>query len=315
VTASIELPDGYVWRLAERDDLPGAQALLDACEAAVTGEPRPHQLDVVAEAALPGHDLARDFLLIATDVGTLAAFGWLLGFDSGNSVCEPNVHPEHTRSGLEGPLLTALEERAAEHAASIGVASRARVSVWCEDVEHERRALLLGRGYRKVRDFFIMRIDLAKGFDAAAVPEGVEIRAFHSGRDERTLYEATQEAFAEHFNFEPESFDDFVAEWTGRDVVPGLWLVAWDGDDVAGEVAAVRRERDVYIESVSVRKPWRGRGLALAMLLLEFEGLHARGLDDVFLGVDAENATGAVQLYERAGMHVWRRFELFERMV
>ena len=315
MTASIPLPDRYVWRRATRDDLPAAQELLDACEAAATGEPRTHQLDVVAEASLPGRDLARDFLLIATGDGAVAAFGWLLGFDSGNSVCEPNVHPDHARSGLEAPLLAALEDRAVEHAEACGVASRAKLSVWCEDIEHERRALLVGSGYLRARDFFLMRIDLARGFAAAELPDGFEVRAFRAGRDERALYEATQEAFAEHFNFEPETFDDWVAAWTARDVVPGLWLVAWVGGDVAGEVAPVRRGRDVYIDSVSVRKPWRGRGLAHAMLLREFAGLHERGFDDVFLGVDAENATGAVQLYERAGMHVWRHFGLYEHRV
>jgi ribosomal protein S18 acetylase RimI-like enzyme len=57
-----------------------------------------------------------------------------------------------------------------------------------------------------------------------------------------------------------------------------------------------------------VRKPWRGRGLALALLLEEFARFHARGCDDVYLFVDAENPTGAVRLYEKAGMKVWRRF-------
>ena len=315
MTAPIPLPDGYVWRAITHDDLPAAQALLDACEAAATGEARVHQLDVAAEARLPGRDLARDFPLIATDEGAVAALGWLLGFDSGNSVCEPNVHPDHAGRGLEAPLLAALEDRAVDHAKARGVASRAKLSVWCEDIEHDRRAMLAGLGYLRARDFFLMRIDLARGFEAAEPPDGFEVRAFRPGMDERALYDATQEAFAEHFNFEPETFDDWVAEWTARDIVPELWFVAWDGGEVAGEVAAVRRGRDVYIESVSVRKGWRGRGLALALLLLEFAALHERGLDDVFLGVDAENATGAVQLYERAGMNVWRHFELYERPV
>jgi mycothiol synthase len=59
-----------------------------------------------------------------------------------------------------------------------------------------------------------------------------------------------------------------------------------------------------WIASLGVRKPWRKRGLGLAILLRTFHEFYARGERSVGLGVDSENQTGATRLYERAGMHV-----------
>ncbi|MGZ4409908.1 MAG: N-acetyltransferase family protein [Gaiellaceae bacterium] len=311
--ATIPLPEGYAWRRVAPTDLPLVQELLDTCEAADTGETRAHQLDVVAEGRQPRVDIERDYLLIVSSDGALAAFGWLFHFESGNCICEPNVHPEHRAAALEGPLLTALESRASDLGHGHEADPSRRLDVWCESVRGDRRAMLGARGYAKVRDFLIMRIELAQGFASPVLPSGLTVRSFRPGVDERALHKATEEAFAEHFHFEPSTFDEFCGTLAARKVNPDLWLVAWDGDEVAGEVLSLERAGDVYVESVSVRKPWRGRGLALALLLNAFARLHARGHDAVFLGLDAENATGALQLYQKAGMRVWRRFEMFEK--
>ena len=177
--------------------------------------------------------------------------------------------------------------------------------------------MLLARGCLKVRDTFLMRIRLSDEMihnAMTALPAGVSARPLRPPDDIPALHAATEEAFAEHFNFEPTTLDDF-ALLVASEVEPERWLLAVDSGEVVGEVLAMCREHDIWIESVSVRKPWRGRGLALALLQRQFAALHAEGHDDVFLGVDAQNATGAVRLYERAGMHVWRRFDVFQKMV
>jgi ribosomal protein S18 acetylase RimI-like enzyme len=64
-----------------------------------------------------------------------------------------------------------------------------------------------------------------------------------------------------------------------------------------------------------VRRPWRKRGLGLALLRVAFREFHGRGYHKVGLGVDAENMTGALRLYEKAGMHVIRQFDLYEKEI
>ena len=59
--------------------------------------------------------------------------------------------------------------------------------------------------------------------------------------------------------------------------------------------------------------PGRRRGLAQALLLHSFGQLYAHGMRCIGLGVDADSLTGATRLYEKVGMHVERRHELWEK--
>jgi ribosomal protein S18 acetylase RimI-like enzyme len=53
--------------------------------------------------------------------------------------------------------------------------------------------------------------------------------------------------------------------------------------------------------------------LGLALLRHSFNEYYRRGKRKVGLGVDAENLTGALRLYERAGMHVHRQYNSYEK--
>ena len=61
------------------------------------------------------------------------------------------------------------------------------------------------------------------------------------------------------------------------------------------------------VRYVAVRKPWRKRGIALALLHAAFGGIYRHGKRGAGLGVDATSYTGADRLYVRAGMR--RAFE------
>jgi mycothiol synthase len=100
---------------------------------------------------------------------------------------------------------------------------------------------------------------------------------------------------------------------------PELWLLAMDGDEVAG-MALVASQRAGepslgWISSVGVLRPWRRRGLALAILLHSFHLLAERGKPRAGLAVDSQSLTGATRLYEKAGMRVVREFYDYERVI
>jgi ribosomal protein S18 acetylase RimI-like enzyme len=88
-----------------------------------------------------------------------------------------------------------------------------------------------------------------------------------------------------------------------------LWRVAWDGDEIAGQVrsfiSAEENERfgrkRGYTEHITVRRPWRRRGLARALIAASFPLLRARGMTEAALGVDTENVSGALRVYEGCG--------------
>ena len=96
-----------------------------------------------------------------------------------------------------------------------------------------------------------------------------------------------------------------------------LWRIAWDGSDVAGVCINRPRHGDDdsmgWIGVLGVRRPWRRQGLGEALLRESFLAFRERGKRAAGLGVDAENTTGAVALYERVGLRVVRRSDTWER--
>ena len=177
---------------------------------------------------------------------------------------------------------------------------------------HELAQVLASRGYRLWRSAYTMEIDLgdvAPGIPA--LPPGIELRSFED-TDAELVRAALNEAF-EHDPFHeeatPERFREFYLKARGFD--PLLWLLAWDGDALAGFVLAFPQRLGDHglggIEVLGVRRAWRRQGLGRLLLLAAFGELHARGLRRIGLGVDAENATGAVQLYRGVGMRVVRQ--------
>jgi mycothiol synthase len=171
------------------------------------------------------------------------------------------------------------------------------------------------RGFRLIRRFFRMEVDLGERPDEPTWPDGVVVRIFRPG-EERAVYDASSDAFADHWDFVPIAF----AEWeqfTVRSSTfdPTLWFIADDEGEIAGFslCRAERRPGVGHVGILGVRPRWRRRGLGLALLLHSFHELRARGRAKADLGVDAENTTGAVRLYERAGMYVARQNDAYEK--
>lgn len=224
---------------------------------------------------------------------------------------EGTVHPELRRRGLGRAILRANERRARELAAGrpdeTGVASMA----WLFEGETGAGSLFASEGYRPVRYFFTM---VRRGLDdvpRVPMPDGLEIRPVREA-DHRAIWEADAEAFQDHWGAHDPTEQDYRATFGVPDLDTSLWRVAWDDDDVAGSVQAWiwRAENELlgvrrgWLEHISVRRPWRRRGLASALIADSLRGLHDAGMDEAMLGVDAENPTGALRLYETLGFAV-----------
>ena len=102
----------------------------------------------------------------------------------------------------------------------------------------------------------------------------------------------------------PSNFNEFYVKQ--RAIDPLLWLLAWDGDELAGFVLASSgrgSEPELgWVGTLGVRPAWRRRGLGEALLRSAFAELFTRGHRRVGLGVDTENVSGALRLYERVGV-------------
>jgi mycothiol synthase len=276
-------------RPATRNDFPAIAALFAASEEAVTGRPSIVIPDDV-EGWLHTTALETNTWLLEDD-GTLLAGGFAQLFeDRGNAA--GSVHPSAWGRGLGAQLLDLIEARMLEEGAE-------RLHCWTVAGDTAADELFAHGGYREVRRFWDMEIELAEDPPepgAPVEPMGEDARGFHA---------ALEEAFEDHWEHRPESFDD----WWGRqrqrsNYDPSLWFVIRDGDEVAAAARNEARSAGGYVGALGVRRPWRGRGYGRALLLHTFREFRRRGMNHVALGVDASNPTGATRLYESVGMHV-----------
>ena len=173
-------------------------------------------------------------------------------------------------------------------------------------------------GLRLIRHSYRMQIDFETAPEAPAWPEGIEVRTFREG-DGPAVYETHDESFEDSWEHVRFSYEEWKHIFLDRDDFdPGLCFLAHDGDELAGVLLSipVATERDAgYVQVLGVRRPWRRRGLGLALLRRSFEEFHDRGFARVRLGVDASSLTGANRLYESAGMRVVRQFDFYERLL
>jgi mycothiol synthase len=221
--------------------------------------------------------------------------------------------PKH--ADASAALLDFVEQHARELAAPGG-----KIRIWATDRAAAWGSVLESRGYERHRYSLHMGADLDTEPPEPDWPEGIIVRTFGGEEDERAAYDLQQETFAdqgdEHVS---ESFEDW-RHWMLREPFdPGLWFFATDGEQLAG-VSLCRGERGAdgamgWVSVLGVRRPWRGRGLATALLLHSFRELRARGKERVGLGVRADNATGAVRLYERVGLSVERRIVWYSKEI
>lgn len=169
-----------------------------------------------------------------------------------------------------------------------------------------KRRVLEAAGGRIVRRFLRMAVELPDE-PAPRLPEppaGVEIRGLTDDEaDLRAMHGVVDTAFGEHFGYAGTTFED----WQQRLDEQGLndrslwWLAYVDGVPAAGLMAAMARSGG-YVDTLGTLREFRGSGLGRALLLTSFAEFHARGCRKVMLGVDADNHTGAVELYQSLGM-------------
>lgn len=224
------------------------------------------------------------------------------------------VSPAFRRRGLGRALLHWAETRARAVALVDGRTGDRSLGSWPDGAQTGAVALYESEGYSIVRYGFMMVRDLTEPIPERPLPDGLEVRPVDPA-DHRRIWDADTEAFRDHWNAGERTDADFERWFASPEIDTGLWRVAWDGDEVAGSVmnciypaenAALGKRRG-WLDSVSVRRPWRKRGLASALIADSMLALRDAGMTEAALGVDAENPTGALRVYENQGFRPIRR--------
>jgi mycothiol synthase len=288
------LPAEFTIRAPTWDDLEDATEVLLADERAARGSVNWDAGDT--RDWLSHVDLEQNAWVVET-AGRLVAVG-AMTVRAENFDAWLVVHPEVMGRGVGSALIGIAESRARE----LGAPSL-RLGTLAENLAG--KALLEQSGYRDVRHFFQMQIDLAGPPPEPSWPEGITVSRFDLD-DARALHAAINDAFAGQWSFHPRPFDEWAKHrLEAEDFDPTLWFVARDGVEIAGfAMCTAKRWGTPHVALLGVREPWRRRGLGLALLHQVFGEFYRRGERKVGLGVDAQNETGATLLYERAGMYI-----------
>jgi mycothiol synthase len=301
------LPLGYTVRPVADDDLEDVVRLMDDADRALGLGPDQVREYLTWVWHLSSTDLERDTRLVehGTQPACFAQATWDPD-EGGPFNVLIRVHPDHLARGLGSWALAWAETLAAERDVD-GVRARAT------DRDAAAHELLSSRGYIQVRASWTMGKALEPDEDAGTTPAGVHIRTFETGRDERTLHEVTEASFADHWGFRPVPYETYEAGMYGAEAWdPSLAYLAEVDGQVVGHLVALSFEGEAYIAELGVVPNYRGRGIAKALLRRSFAALEGRGHDEVRLGVDAQNPTGAVALYESVGMTPLRMYDVFD---
>lgn len=223
------------------------------------------------------------------------------------------VDPALYRRGI-GRLLAAENERRSRALAAEHGPGRCVLGSWSWDRQVGHAAIAEASGFEPVRRFFYMVRPTLDDVPALPLPDGLEFRPI-TPELARAVWRADIEAFQDHWGGFDRS-DEQLERWLADPSTDlSLWVIAFAGAEVAGGSINVISEvenrlmgqRRGWLASVFTRRPWRRRGLARAAIVRSLELLRERGMTSAGLGVDAENPSGALGLYEALGFEVENR--------
>ncbi|MBS2536806.1 GNAT family N-acetyltransferase [Catenulispora sp. NF23] len=255
---------------------------------------------------LPGVGAALDRLTrpesipaVVQDAARIVGFGH--AWPAGQAVrCFARVHPEHVGRGVGTLLLDDLEHRSHGFGKPV-------FNVMQPAADDAATGLLIGRGYEIICHVLRMQMSLDRYQPPSAVlPAGVTLGPFRAGHDEARLFDAFRDANPGHPAEEGEWWHD-MRDDPAMPHDPTLWFTARRGTEIVGYSLGSRHELDGrtvgYVAEIGVRPPDRGQGIAFAALTATIGAFHRAGLPAATLNVDADNLTGALRLYRKAGMH------------
>ena len=246
---------------------------------------------------------------------------WILRSDGTRTYCHFTLLlPQWRGQGIRRAMLCHNERRLRKIASAHPKDGPRFFEVWAGDAEVDWVSLLVGKGYKPVRYSFEMVLPNLDDIPDLPLPEGLKVRPAKPEHF-RAIWKAAGEAFQDHWGA-TQWRDEWFEQWQEQPIFnPSLWQVAWDGDEVAGmilnfihekENAEYNRKRG-YTEVICVRRPWRKRGLARSLLARSFKVLKEQGMTEAALGVDAENVSGALRLYESMGFRTVKRYATYRK--
>lgn len=300
-------------------DLPSIVALIDACEDVDQLDRRTSAEELRGEIEAPGVDPEQDLRLWHDNTGRLVGWGQLAIPEHGATIDARfwmRIHPEARNGTLEPEMMAWVESRVQEVARERH--KPAQLLTGARNDQADRLALLSEHGFAPTRYFFTMRRSLETPIEPLQVPPGFTIRPFQPGPDDNRWIELGNLAFHEHWNHHDATSEDLEHELAAPHFRPDLYqlAIAPDGTfaaycqcEIMQEQNARLKRAEGFVLGLGTHPSFRKLGLGRALLLNGLHRLKAACLNTALISVDAENASGALRLYESVG------FQTFETWI
>ena len=291
------------------------QLVYDVCEAdgdttvAVTEE------EMALEWKSPGFNVETDGIVAVTADGRVIGYEEFYNEHNHSKLrTDGYVHPQFKGLGIGTALMRAVGKRALKEIKLAEPDARVYINSTMDARDKDGRSIHEGEGFAPVRYHWRMQADLTSAPPEAVLPNGIELRPFERDEHARVVWQATSEAFNDHWEHHDMPFDEWASyRLENSNFDPSLWMIAWDGDQIAGASLNRYRMGIGWIGLLGVRRPWRKKRLGYSLLIRSFGEFYKRGTKSIGLGVDAQNPTGATRLYQKAGMVPASEFVTYEK--
>jgi mycothiol synthase len=313
--------DVYTIRPATWDDLEGVSDLLNAWSMNYLGIHKFRLDDQRREWQTPKFNLQESTRVAVTPDGQIVGYYeiWDLVYPPVRVHVWGRIHPDHEGRGL-GTRLLDWGIQTARRALQVAPAeAKVTLGIQVLNTHADAHRLFENHSFRLSRHFLQMVIDLDGTPVEADWPDGIEVRSMVRGQDERKIIQAFCDSFQDHWGHVEAPFEDTYNRWMNfiddnPDFDPALWFIAEENGNIAGISLCWEKSfsdpKMGWVGTLGVLRPWRRRGLGLALLRHSFARLYERGQRKIGLGVDAQSLTGATRLYEKAGMRSDPRYQV-----
>lgn len=315
---------GVIFRhLHGAEDYPRLAAVHDGCREADQIDPLsvletiPTPEEIAADLApTASFDPARDALVVEAHDGAVIGYSQVVWWRERDG---PRLYlvlgyllPAWRGRGIGSAMLAWAEGRARGLAAADTRGGPAMYGANASSTERDTTQLLRDNGYREAFSLLEMELPADAAVVPTPLPAGIELRPATPAHY-RAIWDSIQEAYAESPQNIVADEERYQAWLRAPDFDPSLWQIAWAGEEVAGQVLPEIARGRGEIAEVSVRKPYRGTGLARALLMRGLLALRARGATPIRLFCRADNRFGAPTLYRGAGFRDLKSFVRYRK--